>query len=184
MAKNTLMEIVTKIVDLLEPLKPEERKRVLDSVFAFLGEPHRDPNQKNGDLGDHGQPSHVHASAKPWMKQYSISTEEIEQVFNDADGTLSVIATLPGKTNKEKTLNGYVLEGLRKLLSTGKGTFDDQSARDICVSSGCYDQKNHASILKGKGNWFSGSKDGGWTLTAPGLKHGAELVKEVNKKPE
>jgi hypothetical protein len=33
--------------------------------------------------------------------------------------------------------------------------------------------------MSAKGNLFTGSKDKGWKLTAPGLKRGAELVKVI-----
>jgi hypothetical protein len=33
--------------------------------------------------------------------------------------------------------------------------------------------------MKDKGNKIAGSKDAGWKLTAPGLVHGATLIKEV-----
>ena len=44
---------------------------------------------------------------------------------------------------------------------------------------GCFDGSNHALYMKGKGNVLGGSKDAGWTLTGPGLKAGAELVKKL-----
>ena len=34
--------------------------------------------------------------------------------------------------------------------------------------------------MKKPGNILSGSKDSGWTLTGPGLKAGADLVKALN----
>lgn len=184
MAKNAPIEIVKKVVGLLEPLTPEDRSRVIKSALTFLGEslgqlePNGDSSDDSELLGD------LKPSAKAWMKQYKITNGELQQVFHNADGTISIIGGVPGRKKREQTLNAYVLEGIRSLLSTGKAYFDDQSARDLCESAGCYDSPNHASTLKNKGNLFTGSKDKGWTLTAPGLKHGAELIKELNKKPE
>jgi hypothetical protein len=98
------------------------------------------------------------------------------------DGSMAVIAAdIPGKGKKGKTLNAYVLVGVSKFLSTGDPKFDDKSARALCEGSGCYDSANHAQTLKAKGNWFTGTKEKGWSLTAPGLRQGAMIVKELNK---
>jgi hypothetical protein len=184
MSKNVLMEIVAKVVGLLEPLKPEERFRAIKSALTILGEP-SEKLKVNGEGSDDPEllgDSKPNASA--WLKQNKITHEELQQVFHNADGTFSVISGVPGKNKREQTLNAYVLEGIKTLLATGKAYFDDQSARDLCESSGCYDTTNHAKILKNKGNLFTGTKEKGWTLTAPGLKHGAALIKEVSKTPE
>ena len=45
---------------------------------------------------------------------------------------------------------------------------------------GFFDGTNHMKYMKG-GNEFTGSKDKGWTLTAPGLKVGASLVTQLSK---
>ena len=65
------------------------------------------------------------------------------------------------------------------MLISGEAKFTDKDARDVCSSAGCYDATNHATTLKAKGNWFTGTKDKGWALTAPGLKHAATLVKSL-----
>jgi hypothetical protein len=116
------------------------------------------------------------------MKQYGISIDELQQVLQLGSGTADVIAgDIPGKNKKEKTYNAYVLTGLASLLSSGNTTFDDKSARELCERFGCYDQANHSSTIKDRGNEFNGTKDTGWNLTAPGLKRGAALVKEMTK---
>lgn len=116
--------------------------------------------------------------ASLWMKQNGLSMAQIEQVFHFDGDTVDVIASeIPGKNAKQKTLNAYVLIGISKLLATGSASFDDESARTLCKSSGCYNKANHALYLSDRGNIFTGSKDKGWTLTAPGLKQAAEMVK-------
>jgi hypothetical protein len=120
--------------------------------------------------------------AKAWMKQTSVTAEELEQVFHTSEDQTEVIAAhIPGRNKKEQTYNAYVLTGVAQLLSTGSPTFQDKTARALCESSGCYDYANHAKYLKNRGNEFTGTKDKGWTLTAPGLKRGAEIIKELNK---
>jgi hypothetical protein len=118
--------------------------------------------------------------ARIWMKQSSLSTDEIERVFHIGEGKVEIIAgTMPGKSNKDRTFNAYIILGLCKFLEVGVPNFDDKEARSLCIAHGCYDAANHASNFKDKGNDFAGSKDTGWTLTAPGLKNGATLVKEL-----
>ena len=65
------------------------------------------------------------------------------------------------------------------MVATGDSAFDDKSARALCKGSGCYSDANHSVYIKAKGNKLTGSKDSGWKLTAPGLKFGAELVKQI-----
>jgi hypothetical protein len=177
-------EITSEIVDLLTPLSSDDRQRVFRAALVLLGEtPSATGNSattaelnSNPDLGT-GLPQ----KAQIWMKQNGITEQQLQQVFHLDGGSAEVIAAdIPGKNKKEKTLNAYVLIGLSRLLSSGDAAFDDKSARALCISSGCYDASNHAATMKGKGNAFTGTKDGGWTLTAPGLKHSAELVKSLS----
>jgi hypothetical protein len=116
------------------------------------------------------------------MKQNEIALEELQQIFHLENGSAEVIAgEIPGKNKKEKTYNAYILIGLAMLLSTGTPSFDDKAARALCESSGCYDQANHSVTIKDRGNEFTGTKEKGWALTAPGLKRAGILVKEMTK---
>ncbi len=116
------------------------------------------------------------------MKQNSISTEQLQQVFHRGDGTVEVIAAqLPGRNKKDQTYSAYLLTGVGQLLLNGNPAFDDKAARALCETAGCYDPNNHSTILKDRGNEFTGSKDRGWTLTAPGMKRAADLIKDASK---
>jgi len=188
MADKKATEIVAEIVDLLTPLESTERLRVIQASLMLLGETLATSPQRvgsdGGDRADEGdsETSGLPARARTWKKQHGVSSEELQQVFHLEGESADVIAgEIPGKNKKEKTLNAYILTGLAKLLSTGSAAFDDKSARALCVSSGCYDDSNHSSTIRDKGNEFAGTKDTGWTLTAPGLKRAAALVKEIAK---
>jgi hypothetical protein len=181
-------EIVSEVVELLTPIESEERIRVIQASLTLLGEtfpvgPARAADGGGGQVAaehDEGEISTLPARGRAWMRQYGVSLEEIQQVFLLENGHADVIAgEIPGKNKREKTYSAYVLTGLAKLLSTGTPTFDDKSARALCVSSGCYDQSNHSVIIKDRGNEFTGTKDA-WSLTAPGLKRAATLVKEMS----
>lgn len=179
------MEIMGKIVELLTPLESEERMRIISAVLTFLGEKPVSLNaatseNKNEEINT--EMGNLSARARTWIKQNSITKDQLDQVFHVENGIAEIIAaSVPGKNNKEKTLNAYILTGAAKLLATGEPNFDDKSARAFCETSGCYDNANHAATLKNKGNEFTGNKDKGWTLTAPGLKAAAILVQELNK---
>lgn len=185
-AKKTT-EIVSEIVELLTPIDSAERIRVVQASLTLLGETlSTNSRQTDGGRDPGGESdddlSSLPARARTWMRQNNVTVDELEQVFHIADGNADVIAgDVPGKNKKEKTYSAYVLAGLAKFLATGEATFDDKSARALCETFGCYDQANHSSTIKEKGNEFTGTKDKGWTLTAPGLKRAAALVKELTK---
>ncbi|MGA3012182.1 MAG: hypothetical protein ABSD72_18145 [Terracidiphilus sp.] len=181
-------ELVSEIVDLLTPIESAERIRVIQASLTLLGEAFPAGSRQAGGAivdpgeGDGSGTSALPTRARAWMKQNSVTDEELEQVFHLGDGSAEVIAgEIPGKGKKEQTLNAYILVGVSRLLSTGNPTFDDKSARSLCESLGCYDIGNHSVFIKDRGNEFAGTKEKGWTLTAPGLKRAATLVKEIAK---
>lgn len=180
--KNT--EILSEIVELLTPLESAERMRVIQASLTLLGESFQG-NSRSTEKGlDTPQNDGDSPSFQPrtvtWMNQNGISVQQLEQVFHIENGTAEVIlAEIPGKSDREKVLNAYVLTGLANFISNGGSGFEDKSARAVCKASGCYDENNHASYIREKGSEFTGSKEKGWILTSPGLKKGAQIVKEV-----
>jgi hypothetical protein len=180
MATKKTTEIVGEIVELLKPLDPAERNRVIQASLMLLGDPIS--VGQHLAVGEGGSAPALPPRARSWMKQSAVSREDLQQVFHLEDGSAEVIAgEIPGKNKKEKTYAAYVLTGLSKLLSTGSPAFDDKAARALCESSGCYDAANHSVHIKQRGNEFTGTKEKGWTLTAPGLQRAAALVKEIAK---
>ncbi|WP_377828844.1 hypothetical protein ACFKHW_38095 [Bradyrhizobium lupini] len=116
--------------------------------------------------------------ARQWMKKYDITEEQIGHVFHVEGETAQVIAhEAPGGNGKQKTINAYILTGAAALLSSGEAKFNDKSAREVCKNMGCLNDTNHSTYIKERGNVIGGSKDAGWTLTGPGLKSAADLVK-------
>jgi hypothetical protein len=189
MAKNKPMDAMTKIVEILTPLPSEERTRVVRAAMVMLGEtqsplaPSTDLKSGSEDIG--GGQINLPPRARAWMKQNYITEDDLQQVFHVTESGADVIAAhIPGKKKKGQTYNAYILTGIAQMLATGNPIFQDKAARALCESSGCYDNANHSAHIKGRGNEFTGTKEKGWTLTAPGLKHGAELIKELNKKVE
>jgi hypothetical protein len=182
MDKNALVTEMTKLIEVLEPLSSEDRARVIRAAMVLLGDADAKISPDKGIESEMqtGDSEELPARAHMWMKHNNISVEQLQQVFHVAKGEVDIIAAhIPGKSKKEQTFNAYVLVGLKELLSTGNAVFQDKAARSLCESAGCYDAANHSTYLKDRGNEFSGSKEKGWTLTAPGLKRGAEIVKEL-----
>lgn len=183
MAKHNIAEITGKIVELLDPLSPEERQRVVTASMTLLGavQTNFNPESEKDRVGERGAVSAT-GRALTWMKQNQLTDDEIQQVFQIENGEVEVLLSeIPGRDKREKTRNAYVLIGTGNLLSQGTASFTDTAARALCEASGCYDAGNHTKAIKDKGNLFSGSKEKGWTVTGPGLKHAAALIKKITK---
>ncbi|WP_454620907.1 hypothetical protein [Bradyrhizobium cenepequi] len=183
--QNAATKALTTIIGALTPLSSEERHRVVNAAMMFFGEPTVTPKQKAAAGGkeegadealDGDRPIHV----AQWMKQNGVSDEELDQVFHFGEDGSYELLDAPGSSKKEQTLNTYTLTGLGKYLATKERTFDDATARAFCDTLGCYDQANHAVYLKSRGPEFTGDKNKGFSLTNPGIKRGAALVKEVS----
>ncbi len=188
---SKIAELAGKVVTLLEPLSSEDRHKVVNASLTLLGEPSSGRATGSGSSGlgketpgeddkSHQDEGDLPSKAKIWMKQNGLGLPQIEAVFDiTSEGAPVIISDVPGKGKKEKTHNVYVLQGVSRLLASGEVTFDDKEARKLCDDLGCSDKANHAAIMADKGNVLTGSKGAGWKLTAPGLKHGAELVKQL-----
>lgn len=115
------------------------------------------------------------------MKQYNLTAQQLEPVFDfREDGTFSIL-DLPGNTIKEKALNTYIMTGLGTFLATGNRQFSDDLARSNCSEHSCLDTGNHSKTLSSKHPEFTGDKSNGWSITVPGLKRGSELVRSMTE---
>jgi hypothetical protein len=185
-----IADITMKVVKLLTPLDSDGRQKAIKASLTLLGEADVDIDAGgSGSAGGSGDGARGSATlpglspkATAWTKQNTLSKSQLEQVF-DIDGTsVNVLGGgIPGKSSKDQTISAYILKGVAQLLATGEPTFDDKSARKLCVDLGCYNSANHAVYMNSMGNTITGSKDKGWKLTAPGLKKGADLIKEMTK---
>lgn len=181
-AKPKVTDVMSKVVGLLTPLDSNERHRVVQAALTLLGESQPDVSGKlkSQEFVEKEEFQGLPTQARTWMRQQGLSSAQLQQVFHIQDRQAEVIASdIPGKGQKGKTINAYVLQGLRGLLSSGEPTFDDKAARQLCKHLGCYNNANHAIYIKGRGNMWIGSKEKSWRLTTPGLKQGADLVKEI-----
>lgn len=185
MDKNIPVGETMKVVDILKPLSSEDRTRVMRAAMVLLGENESGvapiTHVGEGSGGPVGEIGAFPPRARAWMKQNAITPDQLQHVFHVSDGSAEVIAALPGRNRKEQTYNAYIITGIAQLLLNGTASFDDKTARALCEKSGCYDSANHSAHLRDKGNEFTGTKEKGWTLTAPGLRRGAEIIKDMSK---
>jgi hypothetical protein len=184
MTKPDLPTIASELYKLLEPHEPDVRDRAIKAAMVMLGG-NLQVNALNErvspevpDEDQDGPP--LAAKVKSWMRAHGITHDQLGHVFHLVGGASEVLPSeSPGKNGKEKTINAYVLAGVAAFLQTGEARFDDRTARDVCKAMGCFNEGNHAYYLKGRGNVIGGTKDAGWMLTGPGLKLGAELIKNL-----
>lgn len=182
----SLPEIAGKIYNILEPLDAPIRTKVVQGAFALLGEPSSPESLQSRTLGSananiraHTSSSHVLGTkAQAWMRKHGLTDELLERVF-DFNDQVELIGMAPGKNNREKTINAYVLLGAQQFLQNEDSHFSEAAGVTLCKRLGCFDSGNHAQTRTKFGNRFTGNKESGFTLTVPGLDQAAVLIKAV-----
>ncbi len=173
---------LVRLIEILEPLASDDRHRNINAALTFL----KDPGMTAlGTLAgqqqlpsDGGGITHHAPEVSKRLRQHNIPADQIDSVlhFNE-DGSFGIVA-VPGKSKREQALNAYVLVGFGTYLTTGKYDFTDSAAREACKAHNAYDSPNHSKTLGQKHPAFI-AKGSDWTLTIPGVKEAAALVKEV-----
>lgn len=185
MSENKAASVAIQIVDLLTPLQSDERQRAVKAALTLLGEANIKSAISDSEQSEPDSDNSLNQRTKIWMKQNGLKAEALEHVFHFHESEVELIVhDVPGNTASAQVKNVYILCGILRLLSEGIPTFDDSLAREICTQSGCYDHTNHSKRIKDFGNLLAGDKNKGWTLTTPGLKAGADLIKEILSKKE
>jgi hypothetical protein len=191
MSAEPELEAMGQVLAALQPLDPHAQTRVIRWVAEKLqlGASFEAAvaQQISGTFLEKSKPPQfepgahqLSSAASTWIQQNGVTFPALESVFHLEGTEVTVIAAhIPGNSNREKVLNCYILAGVGEFLRTGNPVFTDKYARSLCHGFGCLDTTNHTKFLSEKGNEFTGSKDQGWTLTAPGKKRGAVLIKEI-----
>jgi hypothetical protein len=174
---KTLAEIVGTIVDELTPLGSEDRKRAIHAAMTLLGEEAIKASTASATKDEPDNLNTFSPRVRTWMRQSDLSLDALQLAFHVEEGAVEIIAEIPGRNNKEKVRNAYILTGIASFLQTGEQRFDDAAARGLCERVGIYDGTNHSKYMKG--SEFTGSRERGWTITIPGLKAGAALIKGI-----
>lgn len=188
MPKPDVAAITMKIHALIKDLDSEMRARAISAALTLVGDKaavvgtttkSKEDNTDDNSASERAA-STIHPKVRIWMKSHGVTQSQLDEVFHTEGDEVSIIASdLPGANGAKKTIEAYVLVGIAKFLQSGEAKFDDKSGRDACNKFGCYQGTNHATILKNKGNELTGSKKGGWSLTGPGLKFGAAVIKSI-----
>jgi hypothetical protein len=115
------------------------------------------------------------------------ATAEFENVFDQVDGKLKLIAHVPGTSKADRTRN-VALAVLYGHYLRGDEQIPSEIIRDACGDQGCFDQANFAQSLKSlKEKVAMNTKPGGGydvKLTSPGRRAARELVEGMNRKTE
>jgi hypothetical protein len=180
MNQKPLTQAVANIVQELENFSSEDRHRIVHASMTLLGEaPTRLVPGGEDAEPPQDQSGGLPAKARNWMKQHGLTLEQINQVFHFGNDGPEIIAPIPGANKREQVRNAYVLCGIGRLLTSGETRFDDKVARGVCELGGFFDSTNHMKYMKG--SEFTGTREKGWVLTAPGQKLGASLVAQLSK---
>lgn len=181
MMTKSVTEVVAAIVKELTPLGTEERRRVIQASLVLLGDAPVVAAVPTSEIETEVSDPGLSPRARAWTRQNGLSLEELQQTFHlEGNDCQLIVSEIPGKANRDRVRNAYLLAGAARLIATGEPKFDDREARDLCERFGFFDPTNHSKYVKG-GNEFTGSKDKGWTLTAPGLKQAAQLISELTR---
>jgi hypothetical protein len=112
---------------------------------------------------------------------------QYENVYDEVDGKLKIIAQMPGGNKADRTRNTALALFFGNFLR-GQQTTSADDLRDACQDQGCYDSSNFASHLKGlKDKVAMNTKAGGGydiKLTAPGRKAAQSFVETLNNAAE
>src|SRR5258708_6511050 len=114
MTQKNSMNALSTIVDVLSPLSPEERARLMRAAMILLGD--ELPSKASLPPAGLGGALSLPPKAAAWMRQNGITEDQLQQAFHVADGAAEVIGTLPGNSKKEQTYNAYILSGIGQLL--------------------------------------------------------------------
>lgn len=190
MTEDPARKALNAIVEALQPLSSADRKRAVLGALHFLEEdwvplPQRNGSDPPGTTKHKPETNDAFPPAvQVWMEKNELTADEIEQVFAFEEGKVNIIADLPGKGKRENAIAIYTLMGLGTYLHTGERKFADDLAREACALHNAYDTPNHSKTMKELKSELTGDKAAGWTITSPGLKRAATIVKQLATGPK
>ena len=183
MSDKSLPQITMEVYELLKPLQSADRMRALNATLALLGESSQGLGEMSGrnSNGNDKEPTHgndLGEKARRWMRQNQVSQTAIDHVFHiDGSSVVLIVTNVKGKSRREKTLNCYLMVGVRNLLANDEARFADKEAIEFCHLTDAYDKNNHTVNRNAIGNLVSGGRSTGFVLTVPGLRDAANLIK-------
>ena len=119
--------------------------------------------------------------APAFFARQNITEEEWQKVFHFDGTTYSIIVDdLKETTKSKKQVNLALLEGIKELLTGGVATIVKDDLIELCKKYDAYDSSNFASHMKKQKSLFLARGDN-WSLTKPGEKRAAEVVKDLSQ---
>lgn len=184
---SSVTEVTTALYSLLEPLASEDRAKCLRAALVLLGE-NAVPEMSGASAISPAGTSAVVTfdesegmlgpKLRRFLRQHRLMESQLHQIFHIAGETVELIANeVPGNTKKERTINCYLLVGVRNLIEGDEAKFEDKEALEYCQLTGSYDKNNHTTNRQALSNRMSGDRRHGFSLTVPGLRAAAELIR-------
>lgn len=119
--------------------------------------------------------------APAFFARQNITEEEWQKVFHIEGNQCSIIVDeLKERTRSRKQVKLALLEGVKELLESGEATITKENLVELCKKYDAYDSPNFATHMKKQRSLFLAKGDN-WSLTKPGEKRAAEVVKELSQ---
>lgn len=114
-------------------------------------------------------------------EEAQVGKNQFPNVFAASNGVIRVIASVPGTSQKEKTVNLTYLYALATEILTDEKRVSLDEIRQACKRHNCYNSSNFASYVKTAKVIPHGSASSmEIELTHPGRKKARELAEEMN----
>lgn len=122
----------------------------------------------------------INAIALKWMKRSGLEPKSLQKLFSLGIEEIDLVAkSIPGSSKREKMRNVFLLKGIAAYLGTGVARMTHEQLKEACIHYGAYDGTNFARYIKEFAAEVSGTKEGGFTLTARGITAATDLIKEM-----
>jgi hypothetical protein len=117
-----------------------------------------------------------------WMRRNGLTADGLATVFSLGVDDIDLVAkSVPGKNKKDRMHSVLLLKGIAAYLGTGVARVSYQQVKEACLHYDAFDTNNFAAYLASFAAEVSGSKEGGYTLTARGITVATDLIKGMLK---
>lgn len=194
---------ITQVHNSLRGLDADSQQRVIDYVARKLGlslsattnrgqETRREdrvllPDGESGgrggdddstDLASEDSLDGISPAARKWIKRSGFAPDQLSKLFSLGIDEIDLVATkVPGSSKRDKTRSVILLKGVAAYLGSGVPRVTYEQIKEACQHYGAFDSPNFAKYLKSMTSEVSGTKEGGFSLTARGLTEATEMVR-------
>jgi hypothetical protein len=193
---------LTTVFNALKSLERSSQQRVLGYVSEKLGlaefglslrthghpdssksqnhDPIEESTYRNSTAEEMDDTDGISPIAIKWMRRNNLTVNQLGKLYSLGADEIDLIAkSVPGSSMNARTRSVALLKGMAEYLSTGAARVTNEQIKEACLHYDAYDSGNHAKYLRGIVSELSGTKSGGFTLTARGITAATELIKEV-----